>query len=442
MHGRSTGAGIAEHLGRRRGRRSAVASGGPVLLSSTEYAVCLLARNEAGETALSAPLVFTTSAAPPSPPLVAEESVTNLLSVSARVQAQIASLGERTYFYVQYGTSSCAANPASCTDVPVLPGRDIGAGKTAQAVSEELAGLAPGTVYHYRVVAVSGVGRTEGPDQTFTTPTVAGQLPGSEQTGSCPNEQLRAEQPYGLGLPDCRAYEMVSPVDTEGQDATNAFSLEQARAAVSGEAVVYSSAGDFANATGADVADAFLSRREVGGWSTQGITPLQDATKLNAAVAYGASVFTPELTGGIASTEASLTGEATPGNIGLYVNDFADGSYTFVGETAGGDDGELAGASTDLSHVVFSDGGNPREWAEGKKLPVAVANNGEELGTVTPKSLERVSDLSTTTPTIRESMRYGMRCPPMGRVCTLPTRDMCSRRLHQIIRARECCTYG
>lgn len=352
------------------------------LAPGTEYAVCLLARNHGNETTLSAPVVFSTSAAPPTAPQVAGESVSDVLSVSAQVKAQVASLGEETYFYVQYGTSSCAVDPASCANAPALPGADVGAGKTAHAVGEELAGLTPGTVYHYRVVAVNGAGMTDGLDETFTTPTSAGQLPGSEQPRSCPNEQLRAEQPYGLGLPDCRAYEMVSPVNTEGQDATEAFSLEKARAAVSGEAVVYSSAGDFADAPGGDLADAFLSRRGAEGWSTRGITPLQEATKLNAADAYGASVFTPELTAGIASTEASLTGEATPGHIGLYVDDFANGSYTYLGETKGSGDGELDGASTDLSNVVFGDGGDPKAWADGKVVPVAVNNKGEELVSV------------------------------------------------------------
>ena len=35
---------------------------------------------------------------------------------------------------------------------------------------------------------------------------------------TCANEQLRAEQPYGLLLPDCRAYEQVSPVDKNDND--------------------------------------------------------------------------------------------------------------------------------------------------------------------------------------------------------------------------------
>jgi hypothetical protein len=45
--------------------------------------------------------------------------------------------------------------------------------------------------------------------------------PPASATASCPNEQLRhesninpaTEEPYDVGLPECRAYEMVSPLE-------------------------------------------------------------------------------------------------------------------------------------------------------------------------------------------------------------------------------------
>ena len=45
-------------------------------------------------------------------------------------------------------------------------------GTTPQAVSANITGLAPGTVYHYRVAATNVLGSANGLDQTFTTPTV------------------------------------------------------------------------------------------------------------------------------------------------------------------------------------------------------------------------------------------------------------------------------
>src|SRR5271168_2237962 len=53
--------------------------------------------------------------------------------------------------------------------------------------------------------------------------------PVGAQGASCANEQARGEQPFGSVLPDCRAYEMVSPLEKDD----NGVSYVAARAAVS-----------------------------------------------------------------------------------------------------------------------------------------------------------------------------------------------------------------
>ncbi len=71
-------------------------------------------------------------------------------------------------------------------------------------------GLKPGVTYHVRLVASNGQGTSFGDGQTLTVPAV------SEGAGgeACPNANLRS----GLSghLPDCRAYEQVTPVNKEG----------------------------------------------------------------------------------------------------------------------------------------------------------------------------------------------------------------------------------
>ena len=59
----------------------------------------------------------------------------------------------------------------------------------------------PGRTYHYRVVASNELGTVYGPDQTFTTLTA--------EQAACPNEQMRGG--FSGRLPDCRAYELVTP---------------------------------------------------------------------------------------------------------------------------------------------------------------------------------------------------------------------------------------
>ena len=68
-----------------------------------------------------------------------------------------------TRYWFEYGTST-----AYGARVPV-PDRDIGDGATEQTVLERIDGLLPLTTYHYRLVAESSVGRTEGEDLKFTT---------------------------------------------------------------------------------------------------------------------------------------------------------------------------------------------------------------------------------------------------------------------------------
>ncbi len=79
-----------------------------------------------------------------------------------------------------YGTTRAYGSEAPCT--PAV----AGSGSTPTAVSAALSGLAPGTTYHYRVLAANGDGTSEGADETFTTSASAGGEPGSgkpEETG-------------------------------------------------------------------------------------------------------------------------------------------------------------------------------------------------------------------------------------------------------------------
>ncbi len=348
------------------------------LEAHTEYTVCLLARNSVGEEAVGPAVTFRTL---PAPPTVASESVEYVEASAATLNAEFAATGLETTYRFEYGATETYGQS---TPGSVLVGDD----DLALSANARVTGLEPGTTYHYRVVATNSLspGGVFGPDKTFTTPPA----PRSTSPQHCENEKLRLEQPYGVKLPDCRAYEMVSPVETEGYDATgkelyhDGEVVSPPEAAVSGEAVAYVSIASFADPTGSGSQNEFLSRRGPGGWSTQGIAPLHDPfhTEVNFS-SYENGIFTPELTAGVMRTNAQLTSEAPPptegeGTWGLYVDDFASGSYRYVGE------GQLRGiavlgASIDLSHVVFGERGSLSEWVNGKVLPVGIAPDGEEI---------------------------------------------------------------
>ena len=101
----------------------------------------------------------------------------------------------------------------------------------------------------------------------------------------CPNEALRAQDGYSLALPDCRAYEQVSPVDKEDQEVSGVGSdgafaglpgEPLVQSSTTGEAVTYvggrASAGNGSGRKG----NQFLAVRGAGGWSCRDISPPLD----------------------------------------------------------------------------------------------------------------------------------------------------------------------
>jgi hypothetical protein len=203
----------------------------------------------------------------------------------------------------------------------------------------------------------------------------------------CANEQLRAEQPYALQLPDCRAYEMVSPLEKGDSDATLLSPERNVQVASSGEAITYDSQGIFADPQSAMAFNQYVSRREPNGWSTQSITPPFSAFSTTLYDAYRGPVFTPDLSKGVASTDVPLTSEARAGFYDFYVADVAHGSYRLVADGQPGEEayefkegpGTILGASRDLSDVVFQESGRIEEWIDGRSSLVGIAPNGEPM---------------------------------------------------------------
>jgi hypothetical protein len=129
------------------------------LQPGAQYTACLVATNGYGETS-SAPLTFTTAY---EPPIVLGESAESVTQTTATLQAKIDPDNWETSFYFQYSTS------ASLRDAMGAAGGSIPAASGERLVSAPLA-LAPDTTYYYRAVATSGMGSSEGPVESFTTP--------------------------------------------------------------------------------------------------------------------------------------------------------------------------------------------------------------------------------------------------------------------------------
>ena len=145
----------------------ATAATAPVngLSPKTTYKYRLIATNAGGTTAGSYQ-TFTTAPPPPlGPPAVATGGTSNLTPSSVTLSGTLDPNGGTTSYVFQYGMS--AAYGASVGEA------SAGSGGEPQGVAAGLSSLAPGTAYHYRLVATNAAGTTYGADQTFSTPASA-----------------------------------------------------------------------------------------------------------------------------------------------------------------------------------------------------------------------------------------------------------------------------
>ncbi len=206
---------------------------------------------------------------PPSvPPTVADQFALRVGTEDATVRAQINPhfWSDATY-YLQYGPADCSLG--GCAEQPLAPGDPLTeeAASFPVPVDVHLAGLAPDTTYHYRFVTESsGGGPAFGSDKTFTTFAE----PDPPNT-NCPNQAFRIGP--GAQLPDCRAYEMVSPLDKSDSDISPPSQVHDL-ASPDGERLTFSTKGAaFAEPEAAPLAPQYLSSRDPGaGWRTRAIS--------------------------------------------------------------------------------------------------------------------------------------------------------------------------
>ena len=203
------------------------------------------------------------------PPVISEDHVASASATQATLEALVNPEGFPTTYRFEYGLTDEYGSLTST----FAAGSDR-ADHPAQAV---LGGLAPQTTYHWRIVAVNSSGPAEGPDRTLTTYPVFSSPPG------CPNEGLRAGT--SATLPDCRAYEMVSPVDKNGGDIVTALDFGDPggfiQAASDGDAITYTSLTSFAGQPTSFRYNQYLARRGPQGWTTEGIHPPANGKSLD-----------------------------------------------------------------------------------------------------------------------------------------------------------------
>jgi len=131
-----------------------------LVTSQTTYHYRIVAYNSFG-TSVGEDRTFTTPL--PVLPQIQGTNATGTELTAAIVGAEVNPGFGDTSYMVQYGTSDDYEARTLISD-------SVGNDGEFHPVSTELTGLEPGRTFHYRVVAFNFKGTTQGPDQTFTTP--------------------------------------------------------------------------------------------------------------------------------------------------------------------------------------------------------------------------------------------------------------------------------
>ncbi len=260
------------------------------LQGATVYHVRLRAKI-GGETETSPDVSFKTLG----PPAISAEQVISATDTEATLKALVNPEGFPTSCHVDYGPDASYGQST--------PEVSVGSDRGDHPLPVLLAGLKAGATYHWRYLctntAVLNGGVSEGEDRTLTT------YRRPEPPAPCPNDAFRTGA--SAPLPDCRAYEMVSPVDKNGADIVSGSSSDSdpggyVQVSPDGERLAYATKG--VPAFGEEPSNSFkfnqylATRQEGAGWSSEGIHPPYLGRRIPG-IAAGASrefiAFSPDL---------------------------------------------------------------------------------------------------------------------------------------------------
>lgn len=261
-------------------------------------------------------------------PSIQAQVFSQITEVGATLEATINPRGEATRYHFEYVDQAGfdASEWAGATEVP-LGGAEIPAGSSGVGVSVAIAGLIPGTGYHFRVVATNPKGEATGPDSAFVT-----------------------FAPASPALPDARAYEQASPIDKNGTNVGG--TTDTVQAARGGNGITFYSNAGLPGGEGAQNFPLFLATRggSPSAWTTQGLLP---------PASTGPRGF---LTGWSEDLAWSFSANFFPGSSGtLYAKQSSSHELTQIAAGLGGTGASgqpvpaYAGTSADDSIVVFED---------------------------------------------------------------------------------------
>jgi WD40-like Beta Propeller Repeat len=196
------------------------------------------------------------------PPTIEGEQASAITDTEATIKLVINPEFYATSFHIEYGPGSFALSTLETF---------VGSDGADHLLVVSLTGLIPGTTYEWRIVASSANGlSSESAAHSFTT-----YRPFVPDT-ACANQGLRNGP--SSALPDCRAYEMVSPVDKNGEGIIVRGNLSgeddaYIQATPDGGKITYSSAASFGDQLSSLYYNQYIAARGAASWATSGVNP-------------------------------------------------------------------------------------------------------------------------------------------------------------------------
>jgi hypothetical protein len=175
----------------------------------------------------------------------------------------------------------------------------------------------------------------------------------SSVTEQVREQQAQARSPFPP-LPDCRAYEQVSPTAKNGGEAAGTKGLVKASPA--GGKVTYFSRTPFPGTRAASQAPSYVGVRDSGGWSTRGLEALASPSTVE--FAFG---LTEDLSKTMLAVASRQEGCPPPPQeeveevcgSGNYIGDNSTGRFQFIVNTEGDLSLEFADATPGGSHILL-----------------------------------------------------------------------------------------
>jgi hypothetical protein len=283
------------------------------------------------------------------PPTVDAIEATNIGETEAELRGTIDPNGKATAYTIEYEAEG--SGEATIAGQGTIPGADL-----PSEVSAPISGLSSGGTYRFRILAENELGAAtpvaEGLFATYNDAPIS---------LDCANRELRIGA--SATLPDCRAYELVTPPETNGRAPKGiGFSgdlFPTIEASPLGEAVsFYISGGSLpgSNGSGSFRPDLYLAGRGEGGWSSDLAGPSGAESTITTSSStspdQGFSFF-------VARGEGPL---AIPGGETNYVR-YPDGHSELVGRGSLGTDPRARGKliTENGTHIVFETLNNPEQ---------------------------------------------------------------------------------